>query len=159
LSVIKSEICNKRSIDWCYKGERKMSKEKELYLGIFLGLAGAITWNLYCNSCEKLDFIGLPSGYIIDYTIPPSRSKSLLFHLQQLNKEILRKQKSAIFYLRFETGTQTERTFVHQSVESRMKYIQENSVRAGIVEKPEYYMCSSIKNYAGLEGLIAQDYW
>jgi ATP-dependent protease HslVU (ClpYQ) ATPase subunit len=81
--------------------------------------------------------------------------------LQWLTKEPLRKQISKIlntFYLRFETGTQTERTFVHQSVESMMKYIQENSVRAGILEKPEYYMCTGAKNYAGLEIWIAVDF-
>jgi hypothetical protein len=44
-------------------------------------------------------------------------------------------------------------------IESRMNYIHENPVRAGIVEKPEDYTCSSARNYAGLEGLIAVDYW
>ncbi|WP_202927968.1 hypothetical protein [Cyclobacterium roseum] len=46
-----------------------------------------------------------------------------------------------------------------EMIESRMNYIHENPVRAGIVEKPEDYMCSSARNYAGLDGLIAVDYW
>ncbi|MDN3687441.1 hypothetical protein QWZ15_06360 [Cyclobacterium jeungdonense] len=40
-----------------------------------------------------------------------------------------------------------------------MKYIHENPVRAGIVGKPEDYMCSRARNYAGFEGFIAVDYW
>ena len=46
-----------------------------------------------------------------------------------------------------------------EMIESRINYIHENPIRAGIVEKRENYMCSSAKNYAGLEGLIAVDYW
>lgn len=46
-----------------------------------------------------------------------------------------------------------------EMIESRMNYIHENPVRAGIVEKPKDYMCSSARNYAGLEGLIAVDHW
>jgi REP element-mobilizing transposase RayT len=45
-----------------------------------------------------------------------------------------------------------------EMIESRINYIHENPVRAGIVEKPEDYTCSSARNYAGLEGLIAVDY-
>lgn len=43
-------------------------------------------------------------------------------------------------------------------IESRMNYIHENPVRAGIVGKPEDYMCSNARNYAGLEALKAVDY-
>lgn len=46
-----------------------------------------------------------------------------------------------------------------QMVESRMNYIHENPVRAGIVEISEDYMYSSARNYARLDGLIAVDYW
>lgn len=46
-----------------------------------------------------------------------------------------------------------------EMIESRMIYILENPVRAGIVEKPEDYMCSSARNYGGFEALIAVDYW
>ncbi|MBI0397949.1 transposase [Cyclobacterium marinum] len=35
-----------------------------------------------------------------------------------------------------------------EMIESRMNYIHENPVRAGIVEKPEDYMCSSARNRA-----------
>ncbi|WP_262713337.1 hypothetical protein [Algoriphagus aquimarinus] len=40
-----------------------------------------------------------------------------------------------------------------------MNYIHENPVRAGIVEKPEDYLYSSARNYAGMKGLIEVDYW
>jgi len=49
--------------------------------------------------------------------------------------------------------------------ESRMKYIHENPVRDGIVEKVENYLYSRAKNpattgrYSGLKGLIEVDYW
>jgi len=44
-------------------------------------------------------------------------------------------------------------------VASRMKYIHENPVRAGIVDQPEDYLYSSARNYAGMSGLIEVDYW
>jgi REP element-mobilizing transposase RayT len=50
-------------------------------------------------------------------------------------------------------------------LESRMKYIHENPLRAGIVEKEEDYLYSSARNpttagkYSGLKGLIELDYW
>lgn len=44
-------------------------------------------------------------------------------------------------------------------IESRMKYIQENPVRAGIVEKEEEYLYWSARNYSGLKDLIEVDYW
>jgi hypothetical protein len=43
-------------------------------------------------------------------------------------------------------------------IESRMKYIHENPIRAGIVEKEEDYLYSSARNYPGLKGLIEVDY-
>ena len=44
-------------------------------------------------------------------------------------------------------------------IESRMTYIHQNPVRAGIVEKEEDYLYSSARNYSGLKGLIEVDYW
>ncbi len=48
--------------------------------------------------------------------------------------------------------------FRPEMIESRMKYIHENPVRAGIVEKPEDYLFSSARNYSGLKGLIEVDF-
>lgn len=36
----------------------------------------------------------------------------------------------------------------------KLNYMHENPVRAGIVEKPEDYLMSSARDYAGLQGLI-----
>jgi hypothetical protein len=44
-------------------------------------------------------------------------------------------------------------------LESRMNYIHENPVRAGIVKKSEDFLCSGAGNYSGLKGLIEVDYW
>jgi len=44
-------------------------------------------------------------------------------------------------------------------IESKMKYIHENPVRAGIVEKSEDFLFSSARDYSGLKGLIEIDYW
>jgi len=39
-------------------------------------------------------------------------------------------------------------------MDQKIKYIHENPVRAGIVERVEDYLYSSARNYAGFEGLI-----
>lgn len=43
-------------------------------------------------------------------------------------------------------------------LDSRMQYIHENPVRAGLVEKAADYLYSSARSYAGLDGLMAVDY-
>lgn len=48
--------------------------------------------------------------------------------------------------------------FGTEMIESRMTYIHQNPVKAGIVEKPEEYLYSSARNYVGLKGLIELDY-
>ncbi len=45
-----------------------------------------------------------------------------------------------------------------EMMESRMKYIHENPVSAGIVEKEEDYLYSSARNYSGMKGRIEVDY-
>jgi hypothetical protein len=50
-------------------------------------------------------------------------------------------------------------------IESRMTYIHENPIRAGIVEKVEDHLYFSVRNpttagkYSGLKGLIEVVYW
>ncbi|MGE0090132.1 MAG: hypothetical protein AB7S50_11750 [Bacteroidales bacterium] len=39
-------------------------------------------------------------------------------------------------------------------IEQKINYIHNNPVKAGIVEKPEDYLYSSARNYAGMEGII-----
>ena len=39
-------------------------------------------------------------------------------------------------------------------IQQKINYIHENPVKSGIVEKPEDYLYSSARNYAGMAGLI-----
>jgi len=45
----------------------------------------------------------------------------------------------------------------NEMIDSRLNYIHDNPVRAGWVEKPEDYLYSSARNYAGMESLIKID--
>ncbi|MEX2592814.1 MAG: hypothetical protein WD426_08565 [Anditalea sp.] len=44
-----------------------------------------------------------------------------------------------------------------EMIKTRMNYIHENPVRAGLVEEEEDYLYSSARNYGGLKGLIEVD--
>jgi len=44
--------------------------------------------------------------------------------------------------------------YSNQFMDSKIRYIHENPVRAGIVEKEEDYLYSSARNYAGLDGVL-----
>jgi len=47
-----------------------------------------------------------------------------------------------------------EIVYGNQFIDSKINYIHENPVRAGIVEKAEDYLYSSARNYAGLDGML-----
>ena len=47
-----------------------------------------------------------------------------------------------------------EIVYGNQFMDSKINYIHENPVRAGIVEKSEDYLYSSARNYAGLDGVL-----
>ena len=47
-----------------------------------------------------------------------------------------------------------EIVYGNQFMDSKINYIHDNPVRAGLVEKSEDYLYSSAKNYAGLNGLL-----
>ena len=47
-----------------------------------------------------------------------------------------------------------EIVYGNQFMDSKINYIHENPVRAGIVEKAEDYLYSSARNYAGLDGIL-----
>jgi len=44
-------------------------------------------------------------------------------------------------------------------IESRMNYIYEKPVWAGIIEKTKDYLYACAKNYSGLKGLLEVNYW
>jgi REP element-mobilizing transposase RayT len=47
-----------------------------------------------------------------------------------------------------------EIVYGNQFMDSKINYIHENPVRAGIVEKAEDYLYSSARNYAGLDSML-----
>jgi REP element-mobilizing transposase RayT len=47
-----------------------------------------------------------------------------------------------------------EHIFSDKFTKQKIDYIHENPVRAGIVEKPEDYLCSSARNFADLDNLL-----
>jgi REP element-mobilizing transposase RayT len=47
-----------------------------------------------------------------------------------------------------------EVVYGNRFIDSKVNYIHENPVRAGIVEKAEDYLYSSARNYAGLDGVL-----
>ena len=47
-----------------------------------------------------------------------------------------------------------EIVYGNKFMDSKINYIHENPVRAGIVEKAEDYLYSSARNYAGLDGVL-----
>jgi REP element-mobilizing transposase RayT len=47
-----------------------------------------------------------------------------------------------------------ELIYSNNFIEQKLDYIHNNPVRAGIVEKPEEYIYSSAKNYAGEKGIL-----
>ena len=44
--------------------------------------------------------------------------------------------------------------FSNRMMDSKLEYIHNNPVKAGIVEKPEDYLYSSARDYCGRKGLI-----
>ena len=47
-----------------------------------------------------------------------------------------------------------EHVYSQKFIEQKVQYIHNNPVRSGIVAKPEDYLYSSARNYAGLESVI-----
>ncbi len=47
-----------------------------------------------------------------------------------------------------------EIVYSNSFMDSKINYIHNNPVRAGIVDKPEDYLYSSARNYAGLDGVL-----
>jgi REP element-mobilizing transposase RayT len=49
--------------------------------------------------------------------------------------------------------------YINDMSTSKMNYIHNNPVEAGLVEKPEDYLYSSARNYAGMKGLVKLVMW
>jgi putative transposase len=60
-------------------------------------------------------------------------------------------------YQFWQNDNHPEVIFSDDFLKSKLNYIHNNPVRAGLVEKPEDYLYSSARNYIGMEGLIDID--
>jgi len=58
-------------------------------------------------------------------------------------------------YQFWQYGSHPEEIYTEKFLWSKLDYIHQNPVRAGIVEKPEHYIYSSASNYFNDKGLIA----
>lgn len=97
-------------------------------------------------------------------------SKQILHFALHNNKESRRDWMKVVFeyHAKFNKRVNTFQLWTHENhaveltsndmIDSRMNYIHKNPVRAGLVEKPEDYLYSSARNYAGLGGLIPIDH-
>jgi putative transposase len=68
--------------------------------------------------------------------------------------EILNDHESKQIYQIWTHENHAEQVFSQKFIEQKIEYIHNNPVRAGIVTRPEDYLFSSARNYAGLECLL-----
>ena len=71
------------------------------------------------------------------------------------------------YHAKFNKRTTEKQLWTHENhavemdtadkLKSRIDYIHQNPVRAAWVEKPEEYLYSSARNFAGLDGVITVD--
>ncbi|WP_236613278.1 MULTISPECIES: REP-associated tyrosine transposase [Rhodonellum] len=109
------------------------------------------------------------SGLVRDFK--KFTSKSLLKAVKENPQESRKEWLEMIFgyHAKFNKRSGLKQFWTHENhavelyraevLESRLKYIHENPVRAGWVESPEDYLYSSARNYSGLSGLIEIDFY
>ena len=102
------------------------------------------------------------SGFIRDFK---SFTSKRFVEIMESSKESRSEWMKLIFeyHAKFK-GKQTHQIWTHENhaehiysqkfIEQKVQYIHNNPVRARIVEKPEDYLYSSARNYAGLVSLI-----
>lgn len=81
---------------------------------------------------------------------PESRRDWMLKYFQEACKHLKRVQK----YKVWQDGYHAEILYSRKFLLQKLNYIHNNPVKAGIVEQPEYFLYSSARNYAGLEGKL-----
>jgi len=81
---------------------------------------------------------------------PESRKEWMLNLFEFSAKQHKRNEK----YQVWTHENHAEIVYGNQLMDSKIRYIHDNPVRAGIVDRAEDYMYSSAKNYAGLDGLL-----
>jgi REP element-mobilizing transposase RayT len=82
---------------------------------------------------------------------PESRKDWMLKRFEFACKSHSRNEK----YQFWQYGSHPEEIYTEKFLWSKLDYIHQNPVRAGIVEKPEHYIYSSASNYINDKGIIA----
>jgi len=83
-------------------------------------------------------------------------------HIEQLLTRLSfakRAHKTDREYQFWQEGVHAEMVFNEVIMREKLKYIHENPVKRGYVNKAEYWRCSSASNYEGLRGVIDVDHW
>ncbi|WP_299332892.1 transposase [uncultured Psychroserpens sp.] len=95
------------------------------------------------------DFKKHTSKRIIETIInhPESRREWLLGYFQKSCEHLKRNQKYKVWQDGYHAEVCRTNTFIQQ----KLRYIHNNPVKERIVEKPEDYLYSSARNYAGLD--------
>ena len=57
-------------------------------------------------------------------------------------------------YKFWQDGNNIEQIYTYEFLQQKVNYIHNNPVKQEIVERPEDYLYSSARNYAGLKGLL-----
>lgn len=102
------------------------------------------------------------SGFIRDFKSYTSmKFIEFIVHGNESRKDWLKvvfayhgKLKSGQEYQIWTHENHAELVYSQKFIEQKVNYIHDNPVKNGIVEKPEDYLYSSARNYAGLESLI-----
>ncbi len=83
-------------------------------------------------------------------------------HIEQLLTRLSFAKRAHKFdreYQFWQEGGHAEMVFNEDIMREKLKYIHENPVKRGYVNKAEYWRCSSASNYEGLGGVIDVDHW
>ncbi|MEQ9309026.1 MAG: transposase, partial [Balneolaceae bacterium] len=57
-------------------------------------------------------------------------------------------------YQIWQEGYHPKQISSHKAMSQKLEYIHYNPVKAGFVDKAEYWRCSSARNYLGIDGVI-----
>ena len=107
------------------------------------------------------------SGLVRDFK--KHTSKELLKFITSSGRESRKEWLEMIFnyHAKFNKRTTEKQLWTHENhavemdtadkLKSRIDYIHQNPVRSAWVEKPEEYLYSSARNFAGLDGVITVD--
>ena len=83
-------------------------------------------------------------------------------HVEQILKRLRFSKRAHKFdreYQFWQEGAHAEMVFSDDIMREKLKYIHENPVKRGYVNRAEYWRCSSASYYEGLGGVIDVDRW